>query len=107
MAPEGAWSRDLADQAPVDASTAYVGGVPVSFQFATREEGHELLLTNVHVVVLCPVSGKRFEAVSDGPFIVANLPNGDYEVIASHEGRAQHVALSIARGEPRRVAIYW
>jgi hypothetical protein len=104
--PQGAWSRDFADPSLVDAR-AYVGGVPVSFQFATREEGHELLLTNVHVVVLCPVSGKLFEAVSDGPFLVANLPDGDFEVVASHEGRAQRVALSVARGEARRVAIYW
>ena len=79
----------------------------MSFQFATREEGHELLLTNVHVVVLCAVSGKLFEAVSDGPFLLAHLPNGNYEVVASHEGQAQHVALSVVRGEPRRVAIYW
>ena len=86
---------------------AWVAGVPVSFQFATREEGHELLLTNVHVVVRCPVAGKLFEGVSDGPFLVANLPDGRYDVVASHEGQARHVALSVARGEPRHVAIYW
>jgi len=31
--------------------------------------------------------------------------NGRYEVIASHEGGAQRVALTVARGEPRQVSI--
>lgn len=90
-----------------DGQRTWVAGVPVSFQFATREEGHDLLLTNVHVVVRCPVAGKLFEGVSDGPFLVANLPDGHYDVVASHEGEARHLALSVARGEPRHVAIYW
>ena len=81
--------------------------VPVSFRFATREEGHDVLLTDVHVVVLCPVSGRLFEAVSDGPFLTANLPRGRYEVIASHDGRAKHVALDTARGDAAVVVIDW
>ena len=76
--------------------------MPVSFVFATREEGHELLLTDVHVVIVCPVVGKLFEGVSEGPFLIANVPDGRYEVIASHEGRAQRIALTVAHDEPHR-----
>jgi len=81
--------------------------VPVSFSFVTREEGHELLLTDVHVVIHCAVGGKVFEGVSEGPFLVAGVPDGRYEVVASHEGRPQRVAFTVARGEPHRVFLTW
>ncbi len=81
--------------------------VPVSFVFATREEGHELLLTDVHVVIVCPVVGKLFEGVSEGPYLIANIPGGRYEVIASYDGRAQRIALTVAHDEPQRISIYW
>ena len=45
----------------IDAGVA-AAVVPVSFSFVTREEGHELLLTDVHVVIHCAVGGKIFEA---------------------------------------------
>ena len=102
-----AWPASASEPLREDDFRGWAAVVPVSFQFATREEGHELRLTNVHVVVRCPVSGKLFEGVSEGPFLVANLPDGNFEVVASHEGRARHVALSVAHGEPRNVAIYW
>lgn len=81
--------------------------MPISFEFATREEGQELRLADVHLVVVCPVIGKVFEGISDGPFLVATLPDGRYEVVASREGRAHRVALTVSRGEPRSVTLYW
>lgn len=83
------------------------GVAPVSFQFATREEGHDIPLTGVHVAIVCPVAGIVFQGVSEGPFLIANIANGRYEVIASHAGRSRRVTLDVARGEPRRVEIYW
>lgn len=79
----------------------------VAFTFATHAEGHEILLSDVHVVIRCAVAGRVFEAVSDGPFLVADVPEGRYEVIASHEGQARRVAFSVARGEPRQVRMAW
>src|SRR5918993_453975 len=78
--------------------------VPVSFSFVTREEGHELLLTDVHVVIHCAVGGKVFQGVSEGPFLVTGMPDGRYEAVASHEGRPQRVAFTVARGEPLRIS---
>ena len=92
---------------PAVGSGVGVGVVPVSFVFATREEGHELRLTDVHLVILCPVAGRLFEAVSEGPFLTANVPAGRYEVIASHDGQARRIPLTVTRGESRQVSIYW
>ena len=92
---------------PAVGTSAGAGVVPVSFVFATREEGHELRLTDVHLVILCPVVGRLFEAVSEGPFLVANVPAGRYEVIASHDGQARRIPLTVTRGESRQVSIYW
>jgi hypothetical protein len=84
-----------------------VDAADVSFRFLAREEGHEILLSEVHVTIVHPVQGKVLDAVSDGPFLVARVPPGRYQVAASHEGRTRHVLLNVARSEPRSVAVYW
>jgi hypothetical protein len=82
--------------------------LPVSFQFAEREEGHERLVTDVHVTMDDAASHARVvAAVSDGPFLLASVPAGCYQVTATHAGRAQVVTLVVERGEPLRVAFYW
>lgn len=81
--------------------------VPVSFRFLEEEEGHEIALTDVHVVIVTPLGHPLFEAVSDGSFLMANVPFGRYDVIASHAGRAQRVALDVARDDALLVAIHW
>ena len=114
----GAMAGGLAEAgaAPQDASAGEGASVeaggpvlvpPISFEFATREEGHELRITDVHLVIVRPGVGKLFEGVSEGPFLVASLPDGRYEVVASHEGRAQRVALTVLQGQPRTVTLYW
>ena len=80
---------------------------PVSFRFMTREEGHEILLSDVHVRIAHPVQGTLFEGVSNGPFLIAYVPIGQYEVAASHEGRMQRVVLTVARAEPSSLSLFW
>lgn len=80
----------------------------VSFRFAAREEGHELALTDVHVVFDDAATLVRvLSAVSDGPFLVASVPQGRYRVTATHEGRAQVVELHVAPGARARLTFYW
>ena len=79
----------------------------VSFRFLAREEGHEVMLTDVHVTIADPVRGTLVDTVSNGPFLVAFVPAGRYEVAASYEGKVRRMSLTIARAEPRNVALYW
>ena len=82
--------------------------LPVSFQFSEREEGHERLVTDVHLTIDDAATHVRVvAAVSDGPFLLASVPAGCYQVTATHAGRAQVVTLVVERGEPLRVAFYW
>ncbi len=82
--------------------------LPVSFQFAERDEGHARLVTDVHVTIDDAATHARVvAAVSDGPFLLASVPVGCYQVTATHAGRAQVVTLVVERGEPLRVAFYW
>ena len=80
---------------------------PVSFRFLTREEGHEILLSDVHVRIEHPVGGTLYEGVSSGPFLVAYVPVGRYQIAASYEGRMRHMTLTVTQSEPRSVALYW
>ncbi len=80
----------------------------VAFRFGARAEGHDLPLTDVHVAFDDAVTLVRVHAaVSDGPFLVASVPQGRYRVTASHAGRAQVIDLDVAPGEALRVALYW
>ena len=100
-------SGDAADPPAAVAVARSSDRAPVSFQFMTREEGHEILLTGVHVRIAHPVEGTMFEGVSNGPFLVAYVPVGQYEVAASHEGRTQRVVLTVPRAEPKSLSLVW
>jgi hypothetical protein len=102
--------HSYADTPDVEAAASAAsrhGAVPVSFRFLHAEEGHEIALTDVHVVIVTPLGHPLFEAVSDGPFLMANVPFGRYEVVASHEGRSRRVALDVSRDDAMLVAIHW
>lgn len=79
----------------------------VSFRFLTREEGHEILLSDVHVRISDPLGTPLFEGVSNGPFLLAFVPAGRYEVSASHDGRVKRMNLIVAHTAPRSVSLYW
>ncbi|HVE48163.1 MAG TPA: hypothetical protein VNG69_00935 [Casimicrobiaceae bacterium] len=99
----------LRDEVVLTASATprVVEATPISFRFLTREEGHEILLSDVHVTIAHPIQGKVIDTVSNGPYLVAMVPAGRYEVVASHEGRARRVALTIAPASPQSVSLYW
>jgi len=80
---------------------------PVSFRFVAREEGHEILLTDVHVTIRHSVEGTLVDAVSNGPYLVAFMPAGRYDVAATHDGKLRTMTLTIPRAEARSVALYW
>jgi hypothetical protein len=94
--------------APAEAVAHPAGVLPVSFHFAAREEGHELLVTDVHVTIDDAATlGRVLSAVSDGPFLQASVPAGAYQVTATHGGRAQVAVIHVGGVEPTRVAFYW
>lgn len=94
--------------APDVAVLAPQGVLPVSFRFLTREEGHEILVNDVHVAIDdAATHGRVLAAVSDGPYLSANVPAGCYRVTATHDGRAQVAEIVVGRGAPLVVAFYW
>lgn len=85
-----------------------VVALPVSFHFALRENGHERLLNDVHVAIDDVATQARVViAVSDGPFLLAVVPEGAYQVTATHAGRVQNAVIVVERGEPLRVSFTW
>jgi hypothetical protein len=82
--------------------------LPVSFHFAKQEEGHEILVTDVHVAIDdAATRGRVLSAVSDGPYLIANVPEGEYQVTATHDGNAQVAVIVVERGGSLRVAFRW
>lgn len=102
-----AWDARAAVPAPAQASGGRVV-LPVSFHFARHEEGHEILVGDVHVAIDdAATMGRVHSAVSDGPYLIANVPEGEYQVTATHDGRAQVAMIVVERGGPLRIAFRW
>lgn len=100
------------DMTPISTTPAVprpgVVALPVSFHFAVRENGQERLLNNVHIAIDDVATlGRIVSAVSDGPFLLAVVPEGAYHVTATHAGRAQNAVIVVARGEPLRLSFTW
>jgi hypothetical protein len=64
-------------------------------------------LSNVQVSVTDGRGAPVLQTVSEGPFLLANLPPGQYTVRAASEGRVKTQTVTVASGQNRHVAFIW
>ncbi len=64
-------------------------------------------LSDVRVMVHDSQGNTVLEATTTGPFFYAQLPPGQYTVVASLEGRAQENTVELTAGEPTKLKLTW
>jgi hypothetical protein len=64
-------------------------------------------LADARVVVRDATGGVVLETVLDGPFLLANLPPGKYELRATYGGKSQVRTITIPASGRREVFLYW
>lgn len=82
---------------------------PVMLEFAAREGNAQqgAWLANVSVQILDAQHHAVLETVSDGPFVLARLQPGHYEVKATFDGQTFARPLQVARQGTAREVFVW
>jgi hypothetical protein len=80
------------------------GGYKLTLLFAAKD-GH--YLADVAVTIADANQHKVLEAVSEGPFLLAQLAPGKYEVTANYDGSTQTRSTTIVARGRREVIFRW
>jgi len=80
---------------------------PLELLFAQKASPNDVYLAGVKVIVRDRAGKVVLDAVSEGPYLLATMPPGQYRVEATHEGVAKNQTVDIASGKHRRVVMVW
>ena len=79
---------------------------PLELLFAQKALPNDVYLAGVKVTVR--QAGKvLLETESDGPFLLAHLPSGKYQIEAVSEGVTRQQTVDVQAGKHRRVVFVW
>ncbi len=93
-----------------DSATAFkqaAAKYPLELLFAQKASPNDVYLAGVKVTVRDRAGKVVLDAVADGPYLLAAMPAGRYQIEANHEGVAKTQAVEIASGKHQRVVMVW
>lgn len=89
------------------AINAESSGYALTVLFAESRNGRDVYLASV-VVTLRDARGKlMLDTVTEGPYLLINLPAGRYQLIATHDGIPRQLALDIKSGVQQHHSLVW
>ncbi|TCT10171.1 carboxypeptidase-like regulatory domain-containing protein [Paralcaligenes ureilyticus] len=94
----------------IDESTAFKAAMsqfPLALTFASNREGNAEYVSDVQVVVRDSQSKQVLNVVSEGPYFLARLPAGKYEVLATYQGKTQSRKADIGGTGTARLMFEW
>jgi len=80
---------------------------PLALEFVKHENGKGEYLSGANVTIKDQQGRTVLRIVADGPFLLANLPDGRYTVTASGEGQTKERHVVIVAGKAERVVFEW
>lgn len=80
---------------------------PLSLQFVKRHEPNDQFLANIPVTIKDHAGATVLETTSDGPFLLAKLPDGKYTVTATDNGKTLTRNVVVAANKPEHVVFAW
>jgi hypothetical protein len=82
-------------------------GYPLELEFVMGTKAPRQYLSGVHVDIKDGTGKSVLSTVSDGPFLLAKMPDGTYSITATDAGRAQMRNVTVAEGKHQRVLFDW
>lgn len=79
----------------------------LALTFARREAGHNVFLTDLPVAITDASGVAVFEATTDGPFLLIDLPAGTYQVSAISRGETRQAQVRVTAGAHLERAFIW
>lgn len=86
---------------------AELGKHPLSITLAARSEGKDVFVAAVPVVIRDAGGKVILEVTSEGPYLLADLPPGRYQVTAIYRGEEKRAQAEVAAGKPARLTFVW
>ena len=80
---------------------------PLVLEFVQKATPHDEYLANIAVSVIDHRGRSVLEATSDGPFLLARLPSGEYTVKANYDGRTLEKMVHVADHASARAVFVW
>ena len=79
---------------------------PLLLELSQIENGRGVWIFGANIKVM---SAKKtvYDAQADGPYMLINLPSGDYTIQASYQGVMQTRSISIKADSSQKVSIFW
>jgi hypothetical protein len=83
------------------------GQYPLALEFAKQARPRAEFLSDIHVVIQDMKGNEVLNTTTQGPFLLARLPQGEYKVSASHNGQAKQSTVRVDNAAHRRVVFEW
>jgi hypothetical protein len=80
---------------------------PLELLFAQKASPNDVYLASVKVTVRDRAGKVVLEAVSEGPYLLATMPAGKYQIEADNEGVVKRQVVEIVSGKHRKVVFVW
>ena len=93
------------DQQAAMKETAYQ--YPLELEFLEDSEAHGFLAAGIQVTITDHTGKVVLDARSDGPFLMAILPDGQYTISAENSGRVKVRQVTIERDKHTTVVFAW
>lgn len=79
----------------------------LALTFARRVDGHNEYLASVPVAIWDSGGSKVFEVLTEGPYLLVDLPAGTYRIVATHDGKEKQSTIRIAAGKHAEFVFVW
>lgn len=80
---------------------------PLELLFAQKAQPKDAYVADVKVVIRDRSGNPVLDTTTDGPFLLARLPAGKYQIEANYRGVQKHEAVEIHPGKHRRAVFVW
>ena len=80
---------------------------PLSLEFVQHAKPRDEFLANVDVTIRDQAGKTALKTTSDGPFLLAKMPNGKYTVTAEEEGKTITRHFTVAANKPQHLVLAW
>ena len=80
---------------------------PLALEFVENTKPRAEYLSFVYVTIKNQAGKVVLSTVADGPFLLANLPDDTYTVIADNIGQTKEHKVVVAEGKQARVVFAW
>jgi hypothetical protein len=80
---------------------------PLLLELSQLENGRGVWIFGAQIKILNSKNQVVFDAQADGPYILINVPIGQYQIETSYQGVVQKKSLSVQGSTPQKLAIFW